>query len=253
MIYNNFTEVRKDLAKQLYENGYDVKSEKWQGIEVDDRYKMFEVLNVSFTSPFQENFDFLKADIEPNLPWADDHFLERVGRLPLNPGVQYANWPFYRRDKSQDKHRTVGKNKFTHSYMERIWPPKRKGIRYKYGNFDDVISLLEREPHTRQAYLPIWYPEDTGVKHGGRVPCSLGYWFINRNDQMHVVYTIRSCDMFRHLQDDIYFACRKVIWALEELRKRDSYWDNITTGTLTMHIGSLHIFAVEKERLLEKM
>ena len=30
----------------------------------------------------------------------------------------------------------------------------------------DVIDLLEREPFTRQAYLPIWFPEDTGAFHG---------------------------------------------------------------------------------------
>ncbi len=249
--YKNFTQVRKDLARTLYKQGEEIRTEKWQGKETNEYLKMLEVLNVSFTCPFGENIDKLKEDIGPNLPWADDHFLERVGREPLNPGVQYANWPFYKRDKSQDQHRTIGGVQFTHSYMERLWPPHRDGIRYEYGNFDDVVDLLEREPLTRQAYLPIWYPEDTGVKHGGRVPCSLGYWFINRNNKLNVTYTIRSCDMFRHFQDDIYFAVRKVIWVLEELRKRDKNWDKVTTGNLTMHIGSFHVFALEKKKVKE--
>ena len=251
--FKNFTKARKHYAKKLYKEGYVVKTEKWQGKEIDDRFKMLEILNNSFSVPFGEDIDELKRDIEPNLPWADDHFLERVGREPLNPGVQFANWPFYRRDKSQDQHRTEGVGQFTHTYMERIWPPKLMGVRYEYGNFDDVVDQLEREPLTRQAYLPIWFPEDTGVKHSGRVPCSLGYWFINRNEKLHVVYTIRSCDMFRHFQDDIYFTCRKAIWVLDELRKRNDYWKQVTTGTMTMHIGSFHIFSAEKERLKERM
>lgn len=252
MDFKNFTQVRKYYAKKLFKEGYVVQTEKWQGLEIDDRFAMLEILNNSFTAPFPEDLDFLKKDVEPNLPWADDHFLERVGREPLNPGVQYANWPFYKRDKSQDQHRTEGEQQFTHSYMERIWPPALDGIRYEYGNFDDVIDMLAREPHTRQAYLPIWFPEDTGVKHGGRVPCTLGYWFINRDDKLHMTYTIRSCDMFRHFQDDIYLATRKVIWALEELRKKDDYWNQVTPGTLTMNIGSFHIFSVEKPRLKER-
>src|SRR6478752_3563446 len=52
--------------------------------------------------------------IEPNLPWADDHFLERVGGEPLNPGVQWANWTCAT---SAEKHQVEGA-KFNHTYME---------------------------------------------------------------------------------------------------------------------------------------
>jgi hypothetical protein len=68
--------------------------------------------------------------------------------------------------------------------MERYWPkyinwaqdeePQDAmfGIRYNYGDLNDVVDLLARSPATRQAVLPVWFPEDTGAVHGERVPCS---------------------------------------------------------------------------------
>jgi thymidylate synthase len=248
-VFGKFSDVTSSFAKKIYENGYEVKTEKWQGKEITDTHTMIEILNPSFSCPVVEDLDELRKEIKPNLPWADDHFQERVGREPLNPGKEYKNWPYYKHNPENDKFRTEGE-KFTHSYMERIWPPETMGIRYEYGNFDDVVDLLVREPFTRQAYLPIWYPEDTGVKHGGRVPCSLGYWFIRRVKWLHINYYIRSCDYIRHFRDDIYLASRKLLWLLNELRAKDpDTWNDVEPGFLTMYIGSLHCFKVEKSTL----
>lgn len=247
--FGDFGDVVRSFADRLYDRGYVVQTEKWQGMEITDKHAMVETLNPSFSCPVVEDLQKLRDQIEPNIPWADDHFLERVGREPLNPGNEYKNWPYYKYNPKNDKFRTEGE-KFTHSYMERIWPPQTMGIRYEYGNFDDVVTLLQREPFTRQAYLPIWYPEDTGVKHGGRVPCSLGYWFIRRGKWLHVNYYIRSCDIIRHFRDDIYLTSRKLLWLLDELRKKDpEAWNDVEPGLLTMHIGSLHCFNVEKPLL----
>ena len=71
------------------------------------------------------------------------------------------------------------------------------GIRFSYGDFNDVLDLLEKEPFTRQAFLPIWFPEDTGCHHGERVPCTIGYHFMRRGNFLSVVYMIRSCDYIR--------------------------------------------------------
>jgi len=106
---------------------------------------------------------------------------------------------------------------------------------------------MEREPFTRQAFLPIWFPEDTGTVHGERVPCTIGYHFIRRYNWVHIVYYIRSCDFFRHFRDDIYLAVRKLYWLIEELQKRNpEEWGGVKPGTFTMHITSLHAWASEK-------
>ena len=121
------------------------------------------------------------------------------------------------------------------------------GIRYNYGDFGDVIDLLQREPFTRQAFLPMWFPEDTGSVHGERVPCTIGYHFMRRGNYLPIVYYIRSCDYLRHFRDDIYMACRKLMWVLETLKERDpERWEDVVPGYYAMHITSLHCFNKEK-------
>ena len=231
---------------------YEIHTEKWQGkrIKEDPRFTMIEILNHSFSCTMVEDLDELVSQIKPNLPWADDHFLERVGGKPLNPPPSHNWWPFAQKNNQE----FGGTTKFSHTNPERKWPRYAKddpnhlmeGIRFEYGDFNMVVDLLEKEPSTRQAFLPIWFPEDTGGANGERVPCTIGYHFIMRHGYMHVVYYIRSCDFFRHFRDDIYLCCRKVLWLLERLRERDSFWKDVKPGMFTMHITSLHAFKSEK-------
>lgn len=239
-----------------------VHTEKWQGVDITQRPEMatYELLNYSLQVPvLTEDLGELGRDIKPNLPWADDHFLERVCGYPLNPGTEWENWPY---GKSAAKFLENGI--FNHSYAERYWPryagkvpPSKKGnagdlpigeenpnrgIRQDYGDLDDVVTQLVKEPLTRQAYLPMFFPEDTGGAAGGRVPCSLGYHFMMRNGFLHVVYQLRSCDLVRHFRDDCYLTVRLLLWVLDECRKQDPSWNNVKPGIYTMHITSLHMF-----------
>jgi len=245
---------------RLRNHGYVVKTERWQGIESPD--DMWEVMNHSFQMFIPETLEELISEVKPNLPWADNHFDERVGGIPLNPPPSNEWWPFNQNKNSEFKK----EEQFSHTYPERIWPkkapfdletgklPRRKlqGIRYEYGDFNDVLDLLEREPFTRQAFLPIWFPEDTGSHHQERVPCTIGYHFMRRGDFLHVSYFIRSCDIMRHFRDDIYLACRKLLWVIEEMKKRDKSWENVVPGYYAMHIVSLHCFNSQKAILKQK-
>ena len=239
----------KWTKEKLYNNGYVVKTEKWQGIESPD--DMWETMNHSFQFFIHETIKELISEVKPNLEWADEHFEERVGGLPLNPPPSHVRWPFAQKNNSQ----FGGESKFSHTYPERIWPryaseesnTVMKGIRFEYGDFSDVIDLLLREPFTRQAFLPIWFPEDTGSSHGERVPCTIGYHFMRRGYHFHLVYFIRSCDYIRHFRDDIYLACRKLMWLLDILKERDfDRWKDVKPGYFAMHIVSLHCFNKEK-------
>jgi hypothetical protein len=233
-----------------------------------------ELLNVSMgvSLPDNEDLDFYRQDIAPNLPWADDHFEERVFGLPFNPGKTWRSWPWAL---SADKFRTklgadpcvqvpegsVEEPIFNHTYMERYWPQwagyigetknfstpvsdfPLRGIRNTYGDMADLVALLANEPDTRQAYIPIFFPEDTGVGDGGRKPCTLGYQFIQRDGRLHVYYPMRSCDMVRHLRDDIYLTVRLLLWVLNKCRLLNpQVWRHMTLGTYTMHCTSLHMF-----------
>lgn len=245
MTHGRFKSAIEQARYDLIHNGHVVHPQKWQSVDVSDKPEMatHEILNHSFKVPvYTEDLEVLKKDIGPNLPWADDHFLERVGGFPINPGVQWANWPYaHSANKFRDE-----KGEFSHTYMERIWTKPLYGIRFDYGNLSDVVKLLSQQPLTRQAFLPIWFPEDTGVTEYQRVPCTLGYHFIQRFDHLHVVYYIRSCDYVRHFRDDIYLTVRLLLWVIEELRGRGQ--SMLTPGIFTMHITSLHAFRNDVER-----
>lgn len=251
-IYPNFSTVITTARQRLIDVGKWVKGDQWQSVDVSNKPEMVtrEVLNFSFqVAVMSEGLADLRKDIRPNIPWADDHFQERVGGKPLNPGEQWKLWPW---GLSANGFRDKASGMFSHTYMERIWPKKanmekssvfsHRGIRYVYGDLNDIVNHLEKHPLSRQAYLPIWFPEDTGVHHGERVPCTLGYHFIQRDGYLHTIYYIRSCDVVRHFQDDIYLAVRLKLWLLDQLRERDPTWKSVLPGFFTMHITSLHAF-----------
>lgn len=246
-----------------------------QDVSMLPEYATYELPNISVTYPVPEWMGPLQIDVQPNLPWAEDHFQERVGGEPLNPAPSEAWWPFKVNGNAAHKRGEV----FSHTYPERIWPKEAGvkpgdvggiytlggfysdtgrripayGIRYDYGDLEDVVSLLLKDPYTRQAYLPIWFPEDTGAVDGQRVPCSLGYHFIRRGDFLDCVYTMRSCDFFRHFRDDIYMASRLLQWVCGRLSPtvsiRSGGYRLPRVGSLTTHITNLHAFAGDSERL----
>lgn len=260
-IYPTFRSAIDAARQRVIDVGQWVAGDQWQSQDVRGKPDMVmrEVLNFSFQVPVSgEDLNALRRDIAPNLPWADDHFAERVGGEPLNPGVQWSKWPW---GNSADKFRNLPGGKFSHTYMERFWPKfadytdggklgdndsipaeARSGIRAAYGDLNDVVEHLVKHPLSRQAYLPVWFPEDTGVAHGERVPCTLGYHFIMRGDHLHTTYYIRSCDVIRHFQDDIYLAVRLKLWLLKKLRETDPAWKKVVPGFFVMHVTSLHAF-----------
>jgi hypothetical protein len=236
-----------------------------------------ELLNVSlvFDVPGADHTDIRGGTwaelVRPNLPWAEEHFRERVSGVPYNPAPSHVRWPWAQHNaKHQD-----GAQQFSHTYPERFWPKHAhqhkvprgemhnqtcdglRGIRYAYGDLMDVVDLLDRSLYTRQAYLPVWFPEDTGSQEQVRVPCTLGYHFIVRPqagsgqapiDRLHMVYYIRSCDYVRHFRDDIYMAGRLAQWMAEMLNGRGH---TVFPDSLTMHITSLHSFVGDDWRIRE--
>lgn len=273
--YHDFAQAIGWVKQRLRTDSETVDTRRWQSTTLPDHpmMKMREVFNVSFTvegpGVFNVPLDVYRTLIHPNLPWADVAFEERVSGVPWNPGKAWESWPWAG---SANAHRTEGE-RFSHSYAERYWPkfagveadsewyegggypssdlndPFRRGIRYAYGDLNDVVAHLAVDPLSRQAYLPVWFPEDTGVVHGARVPCSLGYHFLHRGDRLHITYYIRSCDFIRHFRDDIYMSVRLQLWMLERLKDRDSRWEDVRAGDFVFHCASLHCFEGDYVRM----
>lgn len=225
---------------------------KWQGSDVSKRPEMlaYEIchytMRVDMTT---ESLQDYRRSIKPNLPWADDHFMERVCGEPINPAVEWRNWPWAT---SAEKFLDA-EGQFDHNYMERYWTPAFRGIRFAAGNLEDVVEELHQDPTTRQAILPVFFPEDTGYRPGRRKPCSLHYHFMLNQGKLDIQYVLRSCDLIRHYRDDIYMTIRLLLWMILQLRKRDATtWDTIKPGLFVMHIANLHCFANDRALLEEK-
>lgn len=235
-------EIVTKLIEDIKENGITVKAGVWQATELFKDHEMLVLYNTHLRFPMvKPTVEELQEEIKPNLPWAEDHFQERIGGEPTNPGKTYKYWPYNNFKEENDPYQD-GK-KFSHTYQERFWPKEAgdlglgtQGIRYDVGDLNDVIGLLRTQPLTRQAYLPIWFPEDTGAVNKQRVPCSLGYLFYLVNNNLHCNYYIRSCDAFRHLRNDIYLASRLILFISEQLPYKPK------PGDLNMYIANLHLF-----------
>lgn len=268
--FNSFSHAIEQASHYLHYRSKVVHSDRWQGSDITNRPEMatHEVAHVSFCVDMPtEELDHYREDIKPNLPWADDHFEERVCGAPINPGIEWKNWPYGKSAASfLDK-----RGMFNHNYMQRYWPKHAnacnypttdadqfwdlfknyegqspnefplRGIMYEYGDLNDVVKLIAEDPFTRQAYLPVWFPEDTG---GGskRAPCTIGYHFLMREQRLNINYHIRSCDFVRHFRDDLYLTARLNLWVLDRCREIDPKFREVRPGKFHMQIGSLHVF-----------
>lgn len=250
--------VRELLSTETLQRG------TWQALDVawSPLHATHELMGVKIGMKVPTTRHDLALKLNPDLPWAEDHFQERVSGVPMNPAPSEAWWPYAVR--GNDDHKEAGV--FDHTYPERYWPKwsdtgvksvgyiHRAGVRFPYGDLEDVVDTLVKNPWTRQAYLPVWFPEDTwAAANGKRVPCSLGYQFLLTADHtLDVHYGIRSCDAFRHLTNDIYFTARLLQWVVEQVTQDYPHQDaphEVYPGKVIMNIGNLHLFAGDVDKV----
>lgn len=238
------------LADEMLLHHVPVQRTSWQG--EDAPAPAHELSNVVLEFPVPDSLQQWQDTCQPDLPWAEEHFLERVSGKGMNPTPSYVRWPWHSREQAEKFIREGGR--FDHTYPERYWPrsqPHRPidEVYYDYqgdfGDLQDVVKLLRRDTWTRQAFLPVWFPEDTGAVNGQRVPCTLGYHFLRNGPQLDCNYFIRSCDLTRHYKNDIYLTGRLLQYMVEQVQKKDGTpW----SGTLTIFISNLHLFTSDAWR-----
>lgn len=264
MMRDTWASARYDFAHRLLAAD-PVYVGEWQSQkDVTGANTTYEIRNATFEMQMPEEPHNAASLVGANLPWAEDHFRERVSGEPLNPPPSNAWWPFAQAGNAMHK----ADEQFSHTYPERYWPKfaniegttdkgrqifvPHVGTRFEYGDLADVVALLQKSPYTRQAYLPVWFPEDTGSASGQRVPCTLGYQFLIREGaagkRLHVTYLMRSCDFMRHFADDIYMTIRLAQWVQQRLQDDDQEqrFAGMTLGTLHFSAGSLHIFESDR-------
>src|SRR5438045_2232613 len=82
----------------LLRKGILVNVPTWQALDVVDKpqSRTHELCDLSLWIEIPEESLLLQALVKPNMPWAENHFQERVCGEPLNPGETYKEWPWYR-------------------------------------------------------------------------------------------------------------------------------------------------------------
>lgn len=247
MKFRNLSDAIFSLRYQMYFKGEIVKTQDWQGKQ--DNFKFIELLNVHFETDMPNSEQSLIQQTNPDIEWAREHFYERVSGQPLNPPPSHKKWLTKTNEYFSD---CDDNEKFSHSYPERFWPKSlmKNGIRFETGDLNDLIVLLKNNPSTRQAYLPIYFPEDLGAsKLNERVPCTLGYHIIIRNNKLHMFYPMRSCDIIRHFKNDMYLTVKLAQYI------RDNVDKNLEMGKLNFFCTSLHCFENDRyylKKWLEK-
>lgn len=262
---DRFQAIVEDLRLMFLKSAVPVDVGEWHSQPVNNPMLVTrELQDVILVYRVDRTIEGLQADVRPNLPWAEDHFQERVSGRPLNPPPSNEWWPFAQAGNASHK---ASEGYFSHTYPERFWPKyasdtarifaadeedwhgymedfahNNRGIRFDFGDLNDVVTMLFDNPETRQAYLPVWFPEDTGTTHGERVPCTLGYHFMIRDGRLSCRYYIRSCDYVRHFKDDVYMAARLMQWICDKI-------PNIRPGQLLMYISSFHVFEGDVPKL----
>lgn len=260
----NFRRDYRHMVASLLDERPPIHTGEWQSMNTtaSKAHATYELEDVLVNlNPMPATEGWARGSLKPDLPWADMHFAERVSGIPHNPPPSAASWPYAVRGHADH---TDDAGTFDHTYPERFWPKfanvgntrpngrqvfvPHNGIRYEYGDLSNVVDLLVRSPMTRQAYLPVWFPEDTGAVYGQRVPCTLGYHFMIRDGALSCRYFIRSCDILRHFVNDVYFAVRLTQWICDQVNaQRENVF--FEPGHLSMFITSLHGFVGDRAKL----
>jgi thymidylate synthase len=99
-----------------------------------------------------------------------------------------------------------------------------------------IINILEKDPDSRQAVLPIYHVPKGPTKD---VSCTLSITFFNRQDRIETVVSMRSSDTWLGLPYDVFLFTSLANILAAQL--------GVDTGGLTLHLGSSHLYDVNSE------
>jgi thymidylate synthase len=233
-IYASLQEATKEIERDLVEIGAKVTTKSMQ--DKVGQFSTQELFGYQFSVPATWNADdsVLAAKhllIEPTvyLPYLNQELADRFDGVK-NPGkawgVRKDEWEPY-----------LHEGRFSYTYPERIWDPTNQ--------FGHCVNVLKHDPLSRQAIVQVYDKHRDFPNTGGRarIPCSLTYQFISRGSdsepKLHCIYTMRSCDFYRHWLYDISLAMRTT----ETLARRLGWG----AGNVIMQIASFHAYHSDLE------
>lgn len=237
-IFRDCSEMIQEMDRELKVSGITVPVKHYQNKELtgdDQNTKELVGVNFIISKPSlrkREMLDFIFKDEAKNIEdycWTE--LGDRLNRAGLNPGNSYK----VRLDLWQKLMSKAEGDKFDYTYSERI---------NHMGQLDNAIAALKDDEHTRRAMVMIFDPVDTKDSAGfqTRIPCSISYQFLIRNNKLMVLYYIRSNDFFNHFAIDIWLTNALQNYVAEQLKDK---YPHLKVGSLNYYAGSLHAYHKE--------
>ena len=216
-IFKNCMEAQKEIERTLFEMGVEVQSYSMQDKVVihDEEFLTKELQGYSYSILHFDDVDDMKG---LNLNWALTDFDERLSDKIINPGEAWRCrkdiWAEFLHD-----------NKFQYTYNERIRT-----------QLTPIINELKIHPTTRQAIIEIHNNIFDLQNMGGRrrLPCSLCYQFLLRNDKLDIYYMMRSCDFLVHWVYDVWHAIHLLMHVSRQV--------GVDHGKFMHYVTSLHAY-----------
>ena len=234
-IFKDNLEMIQEMDRELKVSGITVPVKHYQNKELQgDNQNTKELIGVNFiiSKPFlkkREMLDFIfKGEADNIEKYCETELQDRLNREGLNPGNSYK----VRLDLWQALMSRSEGEKFDYTYSERI---------NHIGQLDNAIEALRDDEHTRRSMVMIFTPEDSRESAGfqTRIPCSISYQFLIRNNKLMVLYYIRSNDYFKHFAIDIWLT-----HAIQEYVRQEliSKYPILKCGSLNYYAGSFHAY-----------
>ena len=216
-IYHDFKEARSEIKRDLKEMGWSVRTASYQNREVDSS----ELATIELT---EYTYQILEPEtiVPKDYDWCQVELAERLSDYPENPGrawlVRQEYWKKFLNEKSE----------FDYTYQSRY-----------YLALPRVVSLLREDRYTRRAIINMWSPNEPLDCLSVRVPCSMYYHFLYRDNVLNVSYHQRSCDFSEHWSNDLYLTYRLTDYICSVT--------GLSLGRITHHVGSLHVYNKDVE------
>lgn len=220
-IYANSYELMSEIFREVWEMGHIVKLYSMQNkvIADNDEYITKEITNYSYCLTSIQKSDYLFFADQRAKAWAEAEFAERIDPRYRNPGEAWKLRPHIWKEFLN----TDGE--FDYSYNRRMAV-----------SLDSVIKELKFNPGSRQCIISIWNPERDIDGIGGeyRIPCSMYYQILVRDERVNIIYNQRSADVVTHFGNDVYLAWKLMLHIASEIEMNPGY--------LFHNIGSLHSY-----------
>lgn len=221
-IYSSCIVAADELARELREMGIVYQSDTVQDKYVGDNpeYQTLELMGYSYCLQNYSDLEELLPHMGMDKDWVKAEINDRLNfhLKNKNPGEAWLLrkdfWEPYLRN-----------GFFSYSYPER-WQAQ---IPY-------IIQELISRPNTRQAILSFYESTKDMMNWGGndRVPCSLTYQFLIRDNMLHIIYNQRSCDYTLFYASDVYTTIKLMQYVAKRVGVEPGYFYHM--------LGSLHTF-----------